>query len=179
MTNRIKVSKPAINIREKLNDLDFDKVPFQKMPAGSVLQVVNVEIDGDGDSSTATTWLTTDATIAITPKVTNSKIIVFFSSGVGITAATAGSARVDIELFCEEDDEKLYGADYTGNEGIAGGTARLGIAGSGVYINNSRIEKNFRVRVRKANGSSTESGLIYYNWYIGSVHTLIAMEIAQ
>ncbi len=36
----IKVSKPAINIREKLNDLDFDKVPFQKMPAGSVLQVV-------------------------------------------------------------------------------------------------------------------------------------------
>jgi len=36
----IKVSKPEINIREKLSDLDFDKVPFQKMPAGSVLQVV-------------------------------------------------------------------------------------------------------------------------------------------
>ncbi len=138
-----------------------------------------MEIDGTSDSSNVTDWITTVATIAITPKVTNSKIIVFFSSGVGITAASAGSARVDIELFCEEDAERLYRADYIGNEGISGGTARLQIAGSGVYINNSRIEKNFRVRVRKGNGSSTEAGLLYYNWYIGSVHTLIAMEIAQ
>ena len=176
----VRITKPEINIREKLNDLDFAKVPFQKMPAGSVLQVVNVEIDGGAEmNSTATTWLTTDATIAITPKVTNSKIIVFFSSGVGITAASGGSARVDIELFCEEDAERVYRADYIGNEGISGGTARLQIAGSGVYINNSRIEKNFRVRIRKANGSSSESGIIYYNWYLGSVHTLIAMEIAQ
>jgi len=176
----IKVSKPSINLREKLNELDFDKVPFQKMPAGSVLQVVNVEVAGNSSSSTADTWHTTVATIAITPKVTNSKIIVFFTSGVGISAASGGSARVDIELFCEEDTESLYMAKYTGNEGMSSsGTARLQIAGSGVYISNSRIEKNFRVRIRKANGSSSEATGIYYNWYSGSLHTLIAMEVAQ
>jgi len=36
----ISVTKPSINLREKLNELDFDRVPFQKMPAGSVVQVV-------------------------------------------------------------------------------------------------------------------------------------------
>ena len=35
----IKVTKPSINLREKLSELDFDKVPFQKMPAGSVVSI--------------------------------------------------------------------------------------------------------------------------------------------
>ena len=36
----VNISKPTINIREKLSELDFAKVPFQKMPSGSILQVV-------------------------------------------------------------------------------------------------------------------------------------------
>ena len=36
----VKVSKPEFNLREKLTELDYDRVPFQKMPAGSVVQTV-------------------------------------------------------------------------------------------------------------------------------------------
>jgi len=80
----IKVTKPSINIREKLNELDFDKVPFQKMPAGSVLQVV---YDNNGSASVATTSTTyvtwaTAPTAVITPISTSSRIIVFAQIGM-------------------------------------------------------------------------------------------------
>ena len=37
MTTRI--TKPAFNFREKLTELDYAKVPYEKMPSGSVIQV--------------------------------------------------------------------------------------------------------------------------------------------
>ena len=36
----VKITKPEFNLREKLTELDYDRVPFQKMPAGSVVQTV-------------------------------------------------------------------------------------------------------------------------------------------
>ena len=41
----IRVEKPAFNLRSKLNDLDFGQVPYQKMPAGSIIQVKSLEFD--------------------------------------------------------------------------------------------------------------------------------------
>ena len=35
----IRVSKPEFNLREKLTELDYGQVPYEKMPAGSVVQV--------------------------------------------------------------------------------------------------------------------------------------------
>jgi len=34
----VRVNKSPINIREKLNELDYAQVPYDKMPAGSVIQ---------------------------------------------------------------------------------------------------------------------------------------------
>ena len=36
----VRITKPEFNLREKLTELDYDRVPFQKMPAGSVVQTV-------------------------------------------------------------------------------------------------------------------------------------------
>ena len=55
----IKVSKPSINLREKLTELDFDKVPFQKMPAGSVLQVKYAKNITSGSVVSTTTDIVT------------------------------------------------------------------------------------------------------------------------
>jgi len=33
----IKATKPEFNIREKLKELDYERVPYEKMPAGSVI----------------------------------------------------------------------------------------------------------------------------------------------
>ena len=37
----------------------------------------------------------------------------------------------------------------------------------------------FVLQFRKANGSASESGSIYYNWYSGATHTMQALEVAQ
>ena len=36
----VRITKPEFNLREKLTELDYDRVPFQKMPAGSVVRTV-------------------------------------------------------------------------------------------------------------------------------------------
>jgi len=94
----IKVSKPSINLREKLNELDFDRVPFQKMPAGSVVQTVTASISA-GLTATNTAGgqsvlygLTANrvyvdlASITITPQSSSNTLLVF--SNVGMQALT-------------------------------------------------------------------------------------------
>ena len=34
----IYVEKPAFNLRSKLNELDYSRVPYEKMPAGTIIQ---------------------------------------------------------------------------------------------------------------------------------------------
>lgn len=78
----VNISKPTINIREKLSELDFAKVPFQKMPSGSVLQVVQ---------TTYSTLTDTNSNVysdvfsgSITPSSTSNKILVIVHlQGVG------------------------------------------------------------------------------------------------
>jgi len=72
----VNVTKPAINLREKLSELDFDRVPFQKMPAGSVLQVVSETINTGWVSTTSSVLVTSNIGLSITPKRANSKIII-------------------------------------------------------------------------------------------------------
>ena len=72
----IKVTKPSVNLREKLNELDYAKVPFQKMPAGSVVQVQTYSL-----VSTTTSIGTTSETAlpqfnaTFTKKYSNSKLV--------------------------------------------------------------------------------------------------------
>ena len=49
----VKITKPEINVREKLAELDYAKVPFQKMPSGSVVQVQQVYQSRVARSATA------------------------------------------------------------------------------------------------------------------------------
>ena len=94
----IKVSKPAINIREKLNDLDFDKVPFQKMPAGSVLQVVH-RLDPTVLETSSTTFADTSCYAIITPSSTNSKILVQVGMQMSTSNDTANWRGLDVQLL--------------------------------------------------------------------------------
>ena len=36
----IRVEKPEFNLRSKLNEVDFSKLPYEKFPIGSVVQTV-------------------------------------------------------------------------------------------------------------------------------------------
>ena len=84
----VRVQKEAINLREKLSELEFDRVPFQKMPAGSVLQVVTHD-SGSTATTTSTTWTATNASATITPISTNSIIVAYFTGMILKEGSTA------------------------------------------------------------------------------------------
>ena len=86
----IKASKPSVNLREKLNELDFDRVPFQKMPAGSVLQVV---------TQTSSPFATTSTSYAdmysatITPSSASNKILVMVTNHIYVSSESSNTWR--------------------------------------------------------------------------------------
>ena len=69
---------PNINIREKLNELDYRYVPYDKMPAGSVIQTRAYKQNSGWISTTSTAEVFTGVEFDIYPKRKNSLILVEF-----------------------------------------------------------------------------------------------------
>ena len=82
----VNVTKPAINLREKLSELEFDRVPFQKMPAGSVLQVVQTVKTSNFSTTSGSYVDITGYSATITPSSTSSKILVISNFFAGSDA---------------------------------------------------------------------------------------------
>ena len=40
----VRISKPEFNLREKINELDYSRVPYGKMPAGSIIQIKHAQL---------------------------------------------------------------------------------------------------------------------------------------
>ena len=75
----VKITKPEINVREKLNELDFAKLPFQKMPTGSVVQYQSAST-GQSIATSSTSYVDTGVDIVFTPKFANSKVLITVQS---------------------------------------------------------------------------------------------------
>ena len=71
----VRVNKSSFNIREKLSELDYGHVPYDKMPAGSVIQVVKNDYDPGWISTSSTSYVTSNVSLSITPKKANSLIL--------------------------------------------------------------------------------------------------------
>ena len=99
----VRVSKPEFNLREKLTELDYSRVPYEKMPLGSVIQVKQTY-------STAQTvyGATTSATevfgVDISPRSKTSSFLV--TAHVSYSHDAIGSSNSDsrdIFLFLKRD----------------------------------------------------------------------------
>jgi len=97
-------SKPEINVREKLKELDYSHVPYEKMPAGSVIQVANATGDngiiyntGSSPSLLGSTQ-NTPYTGSIFPKFSNSKIFVNISFSV-LLRDQGNAAAIGLHLY--------------------------------------------------------------------------------
>ena len=75
----VKFTKPEIDVREKLSELDYAKVPYHKMPAGSVIQTVS-ETYNTRISTASTSFVSTGFYVEINPKFKNSKTFVSIST---------------------------------------------------------------------------------------------------
>ena len=70
---------PDINIREKLNELDYRHVPYEKMPPGSIIQNASISM-GTSYSTSSTSFIDSGVDILFSPKSVNSKIQVTIQS---------------------------------------------------------------------------------------------------
>jgi len=181
----VNISKPTINIREKLSELDFAKVPFQKMPSGSILQVVSTTKTDTFTTSSSSFTDVTGLSVSITPTSTSSKILLVLS----LTAAGQnGISGAGYRLM--RDSTEIGVGDSEGS--------RLQITGMIPYIsntnNNQTISGSFldspsttsattyKVQVGKSLNvyvNRTEANTDGANIYQArSVSTLTAFEIA-
>ena len=105
MTTRI--TKPAFNFREKLTELDYAKVPYEKMPSGSVLQVRHNYVTAQtvfGATNTATELFGID----VSPKSRTSSFLVSVHVSYSHDGLGLGNAdHRDIFLFLRRDDSYI------------------------------------------------------------------------
>ena len=81
----VKITKPEINIREKLTELDYAHVPYEKMPSGSIIDQKVVR--RQGDISTTTSGVYVDVlSFKFAPKSLNSRLEFFMNMSVGAEA---------------------------------------------------------------------------------------------
>ena len=82
----VRITEPEFNLREKLTELDYGQVPYEKMPVGSIIQVVSA-YKGDSFSTSSTTFVDiTGLSATITPRFLNSKILVQCCMGAAGTS---------------------------------------------------------------------------------------------
>ena len=103
----VRVSKPAFNLREKLTELDYGQVPYEKMPVGSIIQVKQNYVTDQtvyGATNTATEVFGID----ISARSSNSSFLVtvhvsYSHDGLGMDNADLR----DIFLFLKRDDDYI------------------------------------------------------------------------
>ena len=104
----IRVEKPAFNVREKLTELDSASIPYERMPKGSVIQVVHKYFPGYS-SVGQTTTPTKFFDLNIYPKRKRSKFLVnalvYYSHG-GMGSSNADG--YDIFFFLFRDNQAIH-----------------------------------------------------------------------
>ena len=88
----IRISKPEFNLRGKLTELDYDRVPYEKMPAGSIIQVVDHKANNTPSTTSSTYAEITGTSFDIYPKFHTSKIFVSWDFGTEANGALHGIA---------------------------------------------------------------------------------------
>ena len=123
----VRANKPAFNIREKLTELDYSHVPYEKMPPGSVIQYVTKAYHNtSGTSSTSMT--ASGKKITIYPKFHDSHIIVKFFACQFVDGAAGARQTIRrngidfVKVFTEDGGSE--GNPYTT-------TSQMGFYGSG------------------------------------------------
>ena len=77
MALKITVDKPEFNLRETLTRLDTERIPYEKMPVGSVIQVQQHHLYGSGQvNTTSSSYQDSGLFIDFHPKFANSRLLV-------------------------------------------------------------------------------------------------------
>jgi len=149
----VRVNKDAFNIREKLSELDYGHVPYDKMPPGSVIQVTHgthaTEVAVNSNTET-----NTGLSATISPKFSSSKILVLVSHDNCEKNGNVNSAT----RF------KLYRQNSAGVQVDLGTQAGYpnGFVSYAMGLNGQTASARFNVNFQWFDAPNTTDSLIYY-----------------
>ena len=118
MPVKINAHKPEFNLREKLNRLDTARVPYEKMPSGSVIQTQfsYYRVGGTHNEfeTTSSTFQQSPFLVKISPKFVNSTIK--FEAAINIKQ-NDGNSYVQVALYKDIDGAgyNYYSGGTTGH----------------------------------------------------------------
>ena len=84
----VRITKPEFNLREKLTELDYGRVPYEKMPAGSIIQVQQSSFSTYATFSNTSFSAISGFTVDISPKFASSKILITLNLLLEIRSAS-------------------------------------------------------------------------------------------
>ena len=150
-----------------VNQITDDAITDAKLPAGSVLQVVEAS-DSTHQTTSAAAWIDTNLSVAITPSSTASKVHIHFSVNSVYFAAVGTGCSFRIL----RDSTSLY----TPSLGHAIYTSYLGAyyhyADIAVDSPATTSSVTYKIQVRSHNSNAVQFGATQFK------NTLILMEIA-
>ena len=148
--------------------------------SGHVVQIQTAQVGGGSGQSTSTSYVDTGLSVSITPKFATSKILVITNQSVGATKhSTSSNARVDIKLFETGSGTIIADGRYLGTDYQTSGNFSIYHNQHGVFQCSNTNQLTFKSQVRPANANSDSANAVFYGWYTGTDHNIIAMEIAQ
>jgi len=94
----IKATKPEFNIREKLKELDYERVPYEKMPSGSVVQYATVDSNSNVSVNTSSYASLSNVSLNFSPKFVNSVLEITLTGTVRFNSTGNTRSRPDFRL---------------------------------------------------------------------------------
>jgi len=169
----VRANKPAFSIREKLKELDYSHVPYEKMPAGSVIQVVEGFSTSQVESSySSETSLGLSASIS--PKFFNSKILVM----VKLTGCGSRSTSTVWMTILKRDSTSLASfSGYSGYQGLSGAEAYP----SGMYLDSPNTTSSITYAMYGLRTAGTSNCYAMHSNGLNPNQraTIVLMEISQ
>ena len=167
----VKFTKEEINISEKLSELDYAHVPYEKMPAGSVIQTVS-ETYNTRAATASTVFVSTGFYVEISPKFESSKIL------VSVLTSGNNNNTVGHDLFASI--FQITDDGYGGNQNLNLGHASYGF--TGLRTNAAASGTNNRLEAGICMGyidSPNTTNTVKYEVWFRSESTSSTVEVPQ
>ena len=94
----VRAHKPEFNFREKLKELDYSHIPYEKMPFGSVIQHATVDSTSNVSTNTSSYANLSNVTLNFSPKLVTSVLEITLTGTVRFLTVTNTRSRPDFRL---------------------------------------------------------------------------------
>jgi len=167
----VNIQKPAFNLRDKLNSLDYKKIPYDKMPHGTLVQTQLVTREAD-TSSTSTAWMDIND-MKFTCKFEDSTLLITANYSMGGNNGSAYRLGLDVDDDIDGTASGRRQLTRTGLHRINSGSDALQSRATFMFWYKPRAWRMTRYWLKGENANSTR---VWYHTYAGQTRSYFMIQ---